>query len=331
MTAQVLVVDDSPEFGRRAAELITLKAGLATEFVSDADAACALVERERVAVVVLDERMPEVPGTELFQRLLAVRPDLRAIMLTGEADAAEVGRALSLGYKDYLSKSRIADLPQRAAMQYLDFMVAEATAGNDGDRNGTLVWPRNLLTRVLRGVEVRRAATMVLDERVVGEWVTVLELNAGEERRFSYGRTDTRTVQIERESQIALKSALKVKSTTLATILESATESSAATKDRHSTTVVRGATQSTERVLSLPAQADSDFVRVRHFQEAPVRRKLLVTLVIGCERCRVRSTVPVVVLETTGQVATRHQDYLNDNSVRTVETGTVDLRFRGEV
>ena len=330
MSVQVLVVDDIREFGTEAAKLISLKAGLETVFTSDIDEACAIVEREPVAVVVLDEKMPKLAGTELFLRLRSTRPNLRAIMLTAEANTDEVGRALSLGYEDYVSKSRIAELPEHVAMQYLEFMVEQARAEA---QRGTRIWPRNFLMRMVRGVEVNRVSIMDLGRQDMAEpdWETVLELNAGEERKFTYGLSETRTVQIEQESQIALKSALKVKTTTLLGILESATESTSTLKHRRSTTTATSTTQTTERLLSLPNQPDPgrpDFIRVRHFQEAPVRQRILVTLAISCARCRVRSTIPTVILKATGQVATRHRDYLSDGSQRTVETGVVDLQAR---
>lgn len=333
MSVQVLVVDDIRKFGQEAARLITLKAGLSTVFTASPDEACALVEREPVAVVVLDEKMPQLSGTELFLRLRSTRPNLRAIMLTAEANGDEVGRAMSLGYQDYVSKSRIADLPEHVAMQYLQFVVeqAEAEAGR-----GELIWPRNTLVRLLRGVEVRRLSTMDLGVQEVTEadWRTVVELNAGEERKLTYGLSETTTVQIEHESQIALKHALKVKTTTLLGILETAAESTSTVKRRNTTTTASGTTRTTERMLSLPNQADPgspEFVRVRHLQEAAIRHRTLVTLAISCRRCGIRSTIPTVVLTTTGQVATRHRDYLGDGSKRIVETGIVDLRSRGEI
>jgi CheY-like chemotaxis protein len=333
VSVQVLVVDDIRKFGQEVARLIILKAGLSTVFTASPDEACALVEREPVAVVVLDEKMPKLSGTELFVRLRSTRPNLRAIMLTAEANGDEVGQAMSLGYQDYVSKSRIADLPEHVAMQYLEFVVeqAEAEAGQ-----GELIWPRNVLARWLRGVEVRRVSTMNLGVQEVTEadWRTVVELNAGEERKFTYGLSETTTVEIEQESQIALKNALKVKTTTLFGILETAAESTSTVKRRHATTSATGSTRTTERMLSLPNQVDPGspkFVRVRHFQEAVVRHKTLVTLAISCRRCGIRSTIPTVVLTTAGQVATRHRDYLSDGSQRTVETGIVDLQSRGNI
>ncbi|TQE19510.1 response regulator [Streptomyces ipomoeae] len=66
-----------------------------------------------MSVVVLDQRMgPDLSGTELFQRLRAVRPDVRAIMLTGEASADEVGQALALGFHDYLPRAASPNCPE---------------------------------------------------------------------------------------------------------------------------------------------------------------------------------------------------------------------------
>src|SRR5262245_57834686 len=83
--ATVLIVDDEPRV------LDSLEALLATDHrvlraERGADALRILAE-EPVAVIICDQRMPGMPGTELLARSLAVAPDASRILLTAFTDA----------------------------------------------------------------------------------------------------------------------------------------------------------------------------------------------------------------------------------------------------
>ena len=78
----------------------------------------------------------------------------------------------------------------------------------------------------------------------------------------------------------------------------------------------------------MPAQADPDSpaaVRARHFQQALIQRKVLVTLQASCKCCSLSAVIPMTLFVDTDLAATRHLDYLNDGTVRTVDTGVVPL------
>ena len=84
MAATVLLVDDEPRV------LDALEALLAMELPRppgrSADAALELLAREDVAVVVSDQRMPGMTGTELLTRCREVAPDTVRILLTAFTD-----------------------------------------------------------------------------------------------------------------------------------------------------------------------------------------------------------------------------------------------------
>src|SRR5215471_21866577 len=80
----VLVVDDEEAIVK------TFKLNYARDFTiqgtSSPTEALRLLEDEPIAVLVTDQRMPEMPGTDLIQRALQIRPGLVPIILTGFAD-----------------------------------------------------------------------------------------------------------------------------------------------------------------------------------------------------------------------------------------------------
>ena len=89
----VLVVDDEPVIRAWVARALTL-AGCDVAVASNGREALRLVAEGRVrpAVVVTDIEMPGMTGVELAARLLALRPALRIVMMTGDPDRAEAAR-----------------------------------------------------------------------------------------------------------------------------------------------------------------------------------------------------------------------------------------------
>ena len=99
----ILVVDDEPDILR------AFEFGYGEEFTiltADGGArACAVLERESVSVIVADQRMPGMDGSELLERSMTLRPDAVRIILTGYSDIEAIVRAVNRSriYR-YLSK-----------------------------------------------------------------------------------------------------------------------------------------------------------------------------------------------------------------------------------
>jgi len=91
----ILVVDDEPDI------LETFRSANEREFTvwtagSGAEA-LAILEREPIAVLVADQRMPEMSGLEVIERAVALRPDVVPIILTGYTDVEALVSAINLG------------------------------------------------------------------------------------------------------------------------------------------------------------------------------------------------------------------------------------------
>jgi CheY-like chemotaxis protein len=89
----VLVVDDEPVIRAYVARTLSL-AGLEVAVAQDGREALRLVAEGlvRPTVVVTDIEMPGMTGIELAARLLALRPRLRIVMMTGDPARAEAAR-----------------------------------------------------------------------------------------------------------------------------------------------------------------------------------------------------------------------------------------------
>jgi CheY-like chemotaxis protein len=89
----VLVVDDEPVIRAFVARALTL-AGMEVSVAADGREALRLVAEGHVrpAVVVTDIEMPGMTGIELAARMLALRPIVRIVMMTGDLERAEAAR-----------------------------------------------------------------------------------------------------------------------------------------------------------------------------------------------------------------------------------------------
>ncbi len=91
----VLFVDDEPDI------VETFRLSFEDDFTvlgaTSGSDALATVAREPVAVLVSDQRMPEMSGLEVIKAALAIRPDIVPIILTGYTDLESLMSAINLG------------------------------------------------------------------------------------------------------------------------------------------------------------------------------------------------------------------------------------------
>ena len=116
----ILIIDDDEVFARTLARSFERR-GFRAYCAADGARALALAEAEAPDLAVLDLRLGDESGLQLIEPLLACRPRMRIVVLTGYASLATAVRAVKLGAVDYLAKPVEAAAILRALMQ-----------GNDG-------------------------------------------------------------------------------------------------------------------------------------------------------------------------------------------------------
>lgn len=108
----VLYVDDEPE------NLRTFEYALAAEFrvltARSAQEALATLRQEDVAVLLSDQRMPDMTGVELCERARVLRPDAVRMLMTAYADVGDAIDAINRGQVSrYFAKPwRIEDISE---------------------------------------------------------------------------------------------------------------------------------------------------------------------------------------------------------------------------
>jgi two-component system response regulator RegA len=104
----LLLVDDHTLF-RDVLSRALRKRGYVVVTAADVPTALSIAEQEPPEYAVVDLKMPGASGLKLIERLHALEPATRIVVLTGYASIATAVEAVKLGAIDYLSKPAAAD------------------------------------------------------------------------------------------------------------------------------------------------------------------------------------------------------------------------------
>ncbi len=104
----LLIVDDDKPFRERLARAMAEREFLVSTAES-VEAGIALAEEVKPAYAIVDLRLDDGNGLSVIEALEAVRPDCRAVILTGYGNIASAVAAIKRGAVDYLAKPADAD------------------------------------------------------------------------------------------------------------------------------------------------------------------------------------------------------------------------------
>jgi two-component system, sensor histidine kinase and response regulator len=96
MKHKILIVDDEPANVRALERLFRDEHDVLTA-TSGAEA-LELLEHHDVALLISDQRMPEMSGMELVERTVPLRPHMVRVLLTGYTDVSSLIDAINCGY-----------------------------------------------------------------------------------------------------------------------------------------------------------------------------------------------------------------------------------------
>ena len=99
----ILVVDDEPSI-RELLVRVLLRWGYEATAVESGDAALAVLRNRRITLMLCDQLMPGLVGTETLDAALAIDPSLAVIVFSGAHDARLAAEALTRGAIDFVTK-----------------------------------------------------------------------------------------------------------------------------------------------------------------------------------------------------------------------------------
>ncbi|NCC95030.1 MAG: response regulator [Opitutae bacterium] len=100
---KVLLVDDEDIFREATARQLAVR-GFAVQTANCGEAALELVQSDPPEVVVLDQEMPGMHGSETFIAIKKLNPLVEVIMLTGNTSVDNAIELMQQGTFDYLMK-----------------------------------------------------------------------------------------------------------------------------------------------------------------------------------------------------------------------------------
>lgn len=104
--AHILVIDDEEILLDLVSEVLEDHGYIVTALTSAPDARDVFLGRPSAFdLVVADEKMPELSGTDLAQEILAIRPDIPVILYTDYPEVSSAKRAKAIGVRAILKKS----------------------------------------------------------------------------------------------------------------------------------------------------------------------------------------------------------------------------------
>lgn len=100
---KVLLVDDEDRFRNVLLRRLTVR-GFQVFEAENGDRAIEMTKKERPDVVILDQAMPGMDGTEAFVEIKKIDPLIEVIMLTGQATVEVALDIMKKGAFDYIMK-----------------------------------------------------------------------------------------------------------------------------------------------------------------------------------------------------------------------------------
>lgn len=322
---EILVVDDDLEAASAFADLLIAKIKIGTIAESDPDMALQHVRQNDIKVVVLDQRMPKISGTDLYRKILKENPFIKAVMLTGEADREEVAEAMGqLRYAAYLEKRDLDNLHKKVILAYAHYEKEIQLQKNE--KCHKKLWILNPRKNRFYTQRLDILSIECINEIVTfpSNWTTTFELNADEcEKEDVYEFEDEIIVSTGTDVHTSTKfsGALSILPTFKSEIDTAITETfnlNRRLKKRMSKKVINK--------YRLQEHAESGKTVVKKiFESCPVYSEYHVLIRKVCRFCKSVHIMPMTVYKRQHKEATRVCIYYTDGSKNQIETGNVSL------
>ncbi len=101
--ARILIVEDDRNTLSGLVEILQ-EEGYEVVGLDNAPAALRTLERERFDILLTDLKMPEIDGFQLYEKSLAIAPDMKTIIMTAYSSVKDAVEAMKRGVYEYLTK-----------------------------------------------------------------------------------------------------------------------------------------------------------------------------------------------------------------------------------
>ncbi len=314
---EIIVIDDAPDAANDFAALIEAQTGLKVQPFMNHQELLDFVSNVYVKIAILDQVMPEIRGTELFEEIKKINPNIKGIMLTGEATKDEVAKAMNSGFSLYLSKGDISLLPHKVLEIYTEY---ELSISRDlRNRVKTKLFP--FWKRVFSPYSLV-SCTPYGPQRIAEEGEPILDIYEGEEKEWNSNLSIENHVSIEEKSERKLESEFSVSAEWIKD-LATKINSNIATQFSKQFSLTTQQNTSQRRTYKIPQPTNEDGISVyrRVIEQFPIFQYYHVVIQRVCRWCKQAKCISIIVSKQTNRVKTQQTDYLSDNSKRVIDLG----------
>jgi len=114
---KLLMVDDEEEFLVSSSRALSRR-GFDVDVALNGVTALELIDKQKFDIVVLDVKMPDIDGIEVYRQIHEKLPDMPVVLLTGHSSIDDAFQASKDGIADYLTKpidiDRLAEVINQA-------------------------------------------------------------------------------------------------------------------------------------------------------------------------------------------------------------------------
>jgi len=190
----ILVIDDDPAM-RDCCSQILSRSGCHVQVAEDGAVGLEYLAAGRYDVLLLDLKMPGMPGLEVLERARRTAPDTAVIIITGFATVDSAVRSMKAGALDYLPKPFTPNMLRQIVSRVLEerrderdgkpdeSSTGDQTAGTDAGNGHVLIGKSPEMQRLRR--MIRKIAASGSTVLITGESGTGKELVARALHRYS--------------------------------------------------------------------------------------------------------------------------------------------------
>lgn len=314
---EIIIIDDSPGAAKDYADLIEAQTGLKVKSFVDAEKLLDFVAHANVKVAILDQVMPEIKGTELFEKIKNIDPNIRAIMLTGEASTEDVAKAMNTGFSLYLSKGDITQLPHHVLKVYTQYEVSiSKKLKNETSTKLFPFWKRLFSPYSLV------SCTPYGSPEVSDDGECILDIYEGEEKEWNSSIAIENRINIEEKSEKKLESELAVSTEWIKKLASSINANITVQFSRQFSYSTQQNTAQ-KRTYKIPQHTDEDGKSVsrRVIEQFPILQYYHVVIKKVCHWCKQAKYISIIVSKQTNRIQTKQTDYMSDNSKKVIDLG----------
>lgn len=315
-TPEILVVDDIYTAAKDFADLIESKLGLQTIAEHDPDEALKIIREYDIKVAVIDQVMPKKIGNELVREIHTIKPDIKALLLTGEASDEQLGNAINAGFSKYLSKHNIKMLHRDVYELYVKYEIETLNKYNPKSPVRLKIWGIDsyylLSCDPVKGVR--------LDE---SKSVKLIEIFAGQEQEYEVKVAVDNSIMINQEAEANLASNLSISDRVIKSLKSEVNTSIRSHYNFSESNSISLSNRSSQKISlpSQPSDVGQKYVARKLIHCIPYVQDYQVVIKRTCKWCKTAKIAMSIMSIQLNKFLLRETRYYSDGRVETVSLG----------